>query len=117
VKLLTTPLEELVDELGDRVITDPAQTASFSTDSSRARPVGLPAAVVTAAGSADVAAALAWAHRHRVKVSVRGGGTGLTGGAVGYPGGLVISLAAMTKIIGMDPAQPAGRRPGRRDHR
>jgi glycolate oxidase len=66
--------------------------------------VGLPAAVVTAAGSADVAAALAWAHRHRVKVSVRGSGTGLTGGAVGYPRGLVISLAAMTKIIGMDPA-------------
>jgi glycolate oxidase len=37
-------------------------------------------------------------------VSVRGSGTGLTGGAVAYPGGLVISLAAMTKIIGIEPA-------------
>ena len=35
---------------------------------------------------------------------VRGSGTGLTGGAVASPGGLVISLAAMTKIIDIEPA-------------
>jgi glycolate oxidase len=35
---------------------------------------------------------------------VRGSGTGLTGGAVAYPDGLVVSLAAMDRIIGIDPA-------------
>ena len=52
----------------------------------------------------DVATALAWAHRHRVPVSIRGSGTGLTGGAVAYHGGLVVSLAAMIKIQTVDPA-------------
>ena len=37
-------------------------------------------------------------------MSVRGSGTGLTGGAVAYPDGLVVSLAAMDRIIGIDPA-------------
>jgi glycolate oxidase len=59
---------------------------------------------VTAHDSNDGAGALSWATRHRVKVLVRGNGTGLTGGAVAYPGGLVISLAAMTKIIDIEPA-------------
>ena len=35
-------------------------------------------------------------------VSVRGSGTGLTGGAVAYRGGLVVSLAAMTTIKAVD---------------
>ena len=37
-------------------------------------------------------------------MSVRGSGTGLTGGAVAYPDGLVVSLAAMDQILGIDPA-------------
>jgi len=32
-----------------------------------------------------------------------GDGTGLTGGAVAYPDRLVMSLAAMDRIIGVDP--------------
>ena len=102
--LTTTPLDELIAALGDRVITDPERTASFSTDSSRAELTGLPSAVVAATSTDDVVTAMAWAHRHRMTVSVRGSGTGLTGGAMAYPRGLVISLAAMTKIIGIDPA-------------
>ena len=35
---------------------------------------------------------------------MRGSGTGLTGGAVAYPDGLVVSLAAMDRILGIDPA-------------
>ena len=60
--------------------------------------------MVTVHSAEDVAAALRWANRHRVKVSVRGSGTGLTGGAVAYPDGLVVSLAAMDRIVGIDAA-------------
>jgi glycolate oxidase len=100
----TVPLDDLVAALPDRVLTAPVAVAAYATDASRASLDGLPAAVVTARTTDDVAVALRWAGRHRVKVSVRGSGTGLTGGAVAYPDGLVVSLAAMDAVLGIDPA-------------
>ncbi|HEU4330516.1 MAG TPA: FAD-linked oxidase C-terminal domain-containing protein [Lapillicoccus sp.] len=98
------PLEELTQAIPERVRTDPAEVGAYATDESRASLDGLPLAVVAARSVEDVQAALRWANRYRVKVSVRGSGTGLTGGAVGYPEGLVVSLAAMDAILGVDPA-------------
>lgn len=100
----TVPLDELADALPGRVLTEAVDVAAYGTDASRASLDGLPAAVVTAPSTDDVAVALRWAGRHRVKVSVRGSGTGLTGGAVAYPDGLVVSLAAMDAVLGIDPA-------------
>jgi glycolate oxidase len=98
------PLDELLDVLPGRVLTEPGEVVAYCTDSSRASLEGLPRAVVTAQSTDDVSTAMRWASRYRVKVSVRGSGTGLTGGAVAYPDGLVVSLAAMDRIIGIDPA-------------
>jgi glycolate oxidase len=98
------PLDELLDVLPGRVLTEPGAVVAYCTDSSRASLDGLPRAVVTAQSTDDVSTAMLWASRYRVKVSVRGSGTGLTGGAVAYPDGLVVSLAAMDRIIGIDPA-------------
>jgi glycolate oxidase len=98
------PLEELTQAIPDRVLTDPAEVAAYASDESRASVDGLPLAVVAARSVEDVQAALRWANQYRVKVSVRGSGTGLTGGAVGYPDGLVVSLAAMDAILAVDPA-------------
>jgi len=98
------PLDELTHAIPDGVLTDPTEVAAYATDESRARVDGLPLAVVTARSVDDVQAALRWANQYRVKVSVRGSGTGLTGGAVGYPDGLVVSLAAMDAILGVDAA-------------
>ena len=98
------PLTDLTRRLGGRVLTDPAELIHYSSDASRARPTGLPVAVVVARSSADVAVAVEWASSNNVSVSVRGSGTGLAGGAVAYPGGLVISLAEMTRILAIDPA-------------
>lgn len=95
-------LEALRARLGPRLLTDPDQVAPYCRDASRAVPDGPAHAVVLAAGTADVSAALTWANEHRVPVSVRGGGTGLSGGAVSYPSGLVVSLEAMTEIIDID---------------
>lgn len=106
---LSAALAQLSAQLPGAVLTDTADVGAFSTDASRAAPVGLPAAVVTATSTAHVSTALRWASRHRVPVSVRGSGTGLTGGAVAYPGGLVISLARMDSILGVDPANRLAR--------
>lgn len=96
-------IQELKDELGARILTDPGELLSYSGDASRARPEGLPTAVLAARSVQDVAAAVRWAARHKVRVSVRGAGTGLAGGAVAYKDGLVISLADMNSIVGIDP--------------
>ena len=102
-------LAELVGLLPGRVLTDVAAMQAFSTDASRAQLAGPPAAVVTATTTEDVSVALRWASEHRVPVSVRGSGTGLTGGAVAYPEGLVISLAQMDAIVAVDPANRLAR--------
>ena len=100
----STALDDLSERLGAAVLTDPEAIAPYARDTSRATPEGEPIAVVLAASTEDVSAALAWASAHGVRVSVRGAGTGLAGGAVGYPGGLVVSLERMTRIIAIDPA-------------
>lgn len=95
-------LAELHTQLGNRLVTDPDALAVVARDSSRHEPEGAPLALVNAASTEDVAVALAWASKEGVRVSVRGAGTGLSGGAVAYPGGLVISLAGMNEILHID---------------
>lgn len=97
------PLDELVRALGDRVLIASDDVARFSADASRARSEGRPLAVVLATCTEDVSVALRWATRFRIAISVRGSGTGLAGGAVAYPGGLVVSLERLNRIIGIDP--------------
>jgi glycolate oxidase len=97
-------LDDLADALGDRLLRAPQQFAPYTHDSSRAEPDGDPVAVVRATSTDDVSHALAWANRHGVPVSVWGAGTGVSGGAVAYAGGLVVSLAAMDRIVGIDVA-------------
>lgn len=98
------PLAELVEMLADRVVTDPDVLGPISRDASRVEPRGESLAAVFARETSDVSAALAWANKHGIPVAVRGTGTGVSGGAVGYPGGLILSLERMNRIIGIDPA-------------
>ena len=98
-----TTAQELRRQFGQRVLTDPADLARYSTDASRAIPEGLPVGVLAASSTEDVVAGVQWAARHQVPVSVRGAGTGLAGGAVAYEGGLVISLVRMDAIPSIDP--------------
>lgn len=95
-------LQQLQQVFGDRLVRDPDLIAPYAIDTSRAALRGAPLALVFAESTADVSAALTWAHEHRVPVSVRGAGTGLTGGAMAYDGGLVLSLERMNRIVGID---------------
>ncbi|SDQ29816.1 FAD-binding oxidoreductase [Leucobacter chromiiresistens] len=97
-------LSALESALGPRLLRDPDLIAPYARDTSRAVDDGAPLAVVLAESTADVSAALAWADRFGVRVSVRGAGTGLAGGAMAYPGGLVVSVDRMTAILDIDVA-------------
>ncbi|MEZ5383461.1 MAG: FAD-binding oxidoreductase [Microthrixaceae bacterium] len=61
-----------------------------------------PAAMVAPHSSAEVAAVLAWANATGTPVTVRGAGTGLSGGAVPEGAGVLLSTDAMADIIEID---------------
>ncbi|SJM64424.1 FAD-binding oxidoreductase [Gulosibacter sp. 10] len=98
-----TNISELRAALGDRLLEDPLEVLPYTTDESRAALAAPPSAVVLAERTEDVVRALEWANRWEVPVSVRGAGTGLAGGAVAYPEGLVVSLERMNRILSIDP--------------
>jgi glycolate oxidase len=94
----------LVDSLSEaRVVTDPDVIDSYARDRTFVEP-GKPLGVVLAASRDDVVTTLKWATEHRVPVVPRGAGTGLAGGATAGDGSLVLSLARMTAIRELSPA-------------
>lgn len=99
----TPDLTELIHQLGNKVLDTGPELQRLSQDSSRYQPHHRPLAAVVASTADDVATALRWANQHRVPVSVRGAGTGLAGGAVSYPNGLIISLERCNRIRQIDP--------------
>ncbi|MBN8866410.1 MAG: FAD-binding protein [Solirubrobacterales bacterium] len=59
-------------------------------------------ALVLPTDTEEVAKVLAWCYEHGVPLTVRGGGTGLAGGAV-PDGGVVLSLERLDRIRSIDP--------------
>jgi len=62
----------------------------------------VPAAVVFASGTQDVATVLAWADQTRTAVIPRGGGSGVCGGAEAVAGSVVLDLSRMDAITDVD---------------
>ena len=50
----------------------------------------------------QVSAVVAYANSHRIPVTARGAGTGLSGGAVPFRGGIVLSFERMNRILELD---------------
>jgi glycolate oxidase len=76
----------------------------------------LPLAIALPADEAQVVAVLKICHRLGVPVVARGAGTGLSGGALPHPHGVVLSLAKMKHILRLDPlARVAVVQPGVRN--
>ncbi|TDD45352.1 FAD-binding protein [Nonomuraea terrae] len=86
-----------------RVVTDPDVIDSYARDRTFVAP-GKPLGVVLATSRDDVVTTLKWATEHRVPVVPRGAGTGLAGAAVAGDGAIVLSLAKMTAIKELSPA-------------
>jgi len=62
----------------------------------------MPLAVVRPRTKEDVVHIVHWASRHRVPITPRGAGSGLSGGASALDGGIVLSLERMTRILAVD---------------
>lgn len=97
------PTDELRELLAERFISDGSNLERVSRDESRYSPEGQALAAIFPETTEEVSAALKWANQHDVTVSVRGAGTGLSGGALAYTDGLVISLERMNQINAIDP--------------
>jgi len=101
---LVRPIDALANSLpGGRVLTDPDVIDSYARDRTFVAP-GKALGVVLAHSRDDVVTTMRWASEHRVPVVPRGAGTGLAGGATASDGSVVLSLARMTAIRELSPA-------------
>jgi glycolate oxidase subunit GlcD len=99
------PLHELSRLVGaEHVLAGPA-AAPYDQDASRRRELrGRAEAVVLPGSAQEVVEVVRWCYSHDVPLVARGGGTGLTGGAVPTEGGVVCSLERLTRVRELEPA-------------
>ncbi len=81
----------------ENVLTSPQDLICYGFDATGL--TGRPSAVVLPRATAEVSRIMKIAYRERIPVTPRGAGTGLAGGAVPVQGGVVLSLARMTRIV------------------
>jgi glycolate oxidase len=93
----------LTDVVGaDHVMTGDAISDSYTHDEALTATPVVPLAVVRPGSTAEVAAVLHLADRHRIPVVARGSGTGLSGASTPGPGSLLVSFERMNHIIEID---------------
>ena len=87
-----------------RLLSAPAALAPFESDgltAFHARPL----AVVFPETREEVIAVVKLCHEHRIPFLARGSGTSLSGGSVPVPGGIVIALNRLNRILRLDPVE------------
>jgi glycolate oxidase len=90
---------------GDRVLTEAEAVEPYGHDEFTRDPSGiLPEAVVKPADEREVAAIVRLCRDEKVPLTVRGGGTGLVGGCIASPGGIVLSMELLHRVLDSDPA-------------
>jgi glycolate oxidase len=95
----------LIEVIGaDAVATGASISADYGTDESLHAEAHLPEAVVFPSDTAQVAAIVRLASERHVPITARGAGTGLSGGCIPVPGGLVVSFARMARLLEVDTA-------------
>ncbi len=94
-------VQELIDLIGERnVLWDEYELRLYEYDGSVDK--GLPQAVVLPDTTEQVAAVVRACHRSGVPFTARGGGTGLSGGALPVAGGVLIALVKLNRILEVD---------------
>jgi glycolate oxidase len=84
------------------VLSGAAVNDDYGHDEALSRDPQPPAAVVLPSTTGEVAQLLRVADEHRIPVTARGAGTGLSGACVAQPGGLVVSFERMNRILEID---------------
>jgi len=96
---------ELGRLIGAEHVLEARSGSPYNSDCSRRRGVEGRADAVALPGSAEEAASVVrWCYAHDVAIVPRGGGTGLTGGAVATHGGVVCSLERLRRVRELEPA-------------
>lgn len=98
---------DLTRELGRlvgarHVITDPDRLIAYESDGLTAYRVA-PLAVVLPGSTEEVSAVVRLLHGKGIPVIPRGAGTGLSGGALPTPGGVIVGTARMNRVLDIDP--------------
>ena len=83
------------------VLTDSESRDRYSRDETEDLTF-VPDVIVRPAGTAQVSEILTLANRERIPVTPRGGGTGLSGGALPIFGGIVLSMERFNRILEID---------------
>jgi len=86
------------------IISNPADLGKYAVDEMPRYDPHLPGVVVKPHSTAIVSAILHFANQHRIPVTPRGAGTGLSGGAVPIYGGILLSTERMNRILEIDEA-------------
>jgi glycolate oxidase len=93
------------DIVGERVLSDGDACAAYAHDETALEAYRLlPEAVVKPNDAKEVAAVVKLCGKHKVPITVRGGGTGLAAGCVPSPGGIVLSTELLNRVIDADAA-------------
>ena len=104
-------LQQFQDDIaGIECVTDPAYVADKSRDYFWYSPIlkaqldGKTADIVIKPGSeADVIRVAAACAKHRLKITVRGGGTGNYGQCVPLQGGVILDITALNRVFSIEP--------------
>jgi glycolate oxidase len=104
---MTIETAELVDLLtgavgADNVVAGDAVKDDYARDEALTVTPQRPLAVVLPATTDEVAAVLRLADEHRVPVTARGAGTGMSGACVPRPDGILVSFERMAAILEID---------------
>jgi glycolate oxidase len=98
------PFEELYKIVGEKnLLTREEQMLDYSHDEFPDPEISqVPLAVIRPVNTHQVSEILKWANKSNVPITPRGGGTGLCGGCIPAPGGIVLSLENMNHVIEVD---------------
>jgi glycolate oxidase len=102
---MTPELIGLLSEIcgAANVLTDPEAKGAYARDETEDLSF-VPDVIVRPADAREIARVLSLAGDHRVPVTPRAGGTGLSGGALPVHGGIVLSLERLNRILEIDTA-------------
>jgi glycolate oxidase subunit GlcD len=94
---------DLATLLGEEAVR-PGDSREYLSDATESRNLRGHAEAIALPGSdEEVAAVMRWCYDHDVPLVPRGGGTGLTGGAVPVDGGIVLSLERIATLDVLEP--------------
>src|SRR5229473_2510615 len=98
-------LRDLMRQVGEpHVLARPADLAAYAFDAFGASGERhLPDAVAFPASTEEVSGVVQVCAHHGVPIVPRGAGTGYAGGAVPAHGGVVLNLARMNRVLGIEP--------------